>query len=193
VDTSISLLDSLHAASHGEAWVTLVDLYSPIVRGWLRRHGVVENDADDLVQEVLTVVVRRLPEFRREPRAGAFRRWLRTITANCLRDHWRRQNKRAAAVGGTDFCDVINQLADPESGISRLWDAEHDAHVSQYLLQRIRPNFSDKTWAAFQRFAVDGLSADAVANELNITPNAVFIAKSRVLASLRQLGKGLID
>jgi RNA polymerase sigma-70 factor (ECF subfamily) len=57
----------------------------------------------------------------------------------------------------------------------------------------IRPSFSDKTWTAFQRFAIDGCSADEVGQELQMTANAVFIAKSRVMAALREQGRGLID
>jgi RNA polymerase sigma-70 factor (ECF subfamily) len=193
MDTSASLLDSLRDVSDAAAWNRLVDLYSPLIRGWLRRHGAALGDVDDVVQEVLTVVVRRFPEFRRQPRTGSFRAWLRTITANCLRDHWRRSNKQPAAVGGSDFGEIINQLTDSHSGISKQWDREHDEHVTRYLLERIRPDFSPQTWRAFQRFAMDGLSADQVAAELGMTANAVFIAKSRVMSSLRKQGQGLID
>ena len=45
----------------------LVELYTPLIRGWLRRHTLLPQDADDVVQEVLTVVVRKLPQFRRQP------------------------------------------------------------------------------------------------------------------------------
>jgi RNA polymerase sigma-70 factor (ECF subfamily) len=193
MDTSASFLESLRHAPDDDAWSTLVDLYSPLIRGWLKRRGAATSDVDDVAQEVLAVVVRRFPEFRREPRTGAFRTWLRAITANCLRDHWRRGNKQPRAVGGTDFGEIVQQLADSHSDLSKLWDREHDEHVTQYLLKLIRPGFSEKTWQAFQRFAIDGNSADEVARELDMTPNAVFIAKSRVMAALREQGRGLID
>lgn len=193
MDTSPSLLESLRDASDELAWNKLVDLYAPLIRGWLKRHGAATDDLDDVTQEVLTVVVRRFPEFRRQPRTGAFRSWLRAITANCLSDHWRRRNKQPSPVGGSDFAEVIEQLADPHSGISKLWDREHDEHVIRHLLARIRPDFSEQTWQAFQRFAMDGLSADEVAAELGVSANAVFIAKSRVMSSLRRQGEGLID
>ncbi len=193
MDTSVSLLDSLRQPAVDGAWQQFVDLYSPLIRGWLRRNGAPLSDLDDVVQDVLTVVVRRFPEFRREPRTGAFRGWLRTITANCLRDHWRRMNRHPVAVGGTDFGRVIEQLADEHSGVSKMWDREHDEHVTQSLLKRIRAEFSEQTWYAFQRFALQGRSADEVAKELGMTTNAVFIAKSRVMSRLRKLGEGLID
>jgi RNA polymerase sigma-70 factor (ECF subfamily) len=44
----------------------------------------------------------------------------------------------------------------------------------------------------FARFVLDGLPADEVAAELGTTPNAVYIAKSRVLARLREEAGGLL-
>jgi RNA polymerase sigma-70 factor (ECF subfamily) len=193
-ETSASLLDRLRAAPDEESWRRLVDLYTPLVRGWLRRYAQLQaQDADDLVQEVLAVVVRRIPDFHREPRAGAFRRWLRTITVNCLRDFWRSRRHRPVATGDTEFQKMLDELADPESGLSRLWDQEHDQHVTQRLLEMIRPKFEPKTWRAFQRVALDGATPDETAAELGLSVNAVFIAKSRVLARLREEGQGLID
>src|SRR5438105_3104588 len=125
-ETSASLLDRLRLHADPGDWRRLVDLYTPLIHGWLRRHGMPPQDADDVAQEVLTVVVRRLPAFRRQPRPGAFRRWLRTITVNCLRDFWRAQRGRPVAPGTSDFRQVLDQLADPASGLSRLWDEEHD-------------------------------------------------------------------
>lgn len=193
MDTSVSFLESLQVAPDKELWSRLVEIYTPLIRGWLRRQGAASDDIDDVVQEVLTVVVRRFPEFQREPRKGAFRSWLRTIAANCLRDHWRRNNRQAAAVGGSDFAGLIHQLADSDSGVSKIWDREHDAHVTKYLLKEIQGEFSEKTWQAFQRFAMDGLSAEQVGKELDMSSNAVFIAKSRVLSRLRHRGRGMID
>jgi RNA polymerase sigma-70 factor (ECF subfamily) len=191
-ETSLSLLKSLQLHPDDQAWERLVAIYTPLIRNWLRRHGMASQDADDVVQEVLAVVFRKLPEFEREPRAGAFRSWLRAITVNCLRQWWRKRGARPLGRGG-DFGQVLDQLADPASGLSRLWDEEHDRHVADRLLEAIRPHFAAKTWTAFQRVALEGADPDAVAAELAISVNAVFIAKSRVLTRLRQEGKGLID
>ncbi|TWT38709.1 RNA polymerase sigma factor [Blastopirellula retiformator] len=193
MDTSASFLNSLQLVSDDEAWNRLVGLYSPLIRGWLRRFGAAADDVDDVTQEVLTVVFLRLPEFERQPRAGAFRSWLRTIAANCLRDHWRKANRRAPAVGGSEFVQMIDQLEDPHSGVSQLWNREHDQYVIQYLLEEVRSNFTPQTWRAFERFALEGKSADEVSQELGISVNAVFIAKSRVMSCLRKQGAGLLD
>jgi RNA polymerase sigma-70 factor (ECF subfamily) len=187
-ETSASLLDQLRLHPDDAAWQRLADIYTPLIRGWLRRQALPEQDADDLVQEVLTVVFRRLPEFRRGDRTGSVRRWLRTITVNCLRDHWRARRGRPRATGDSDFLQMLEQLEDPDSGLSRLWDEEHNRHVTRHLLALIRPSFEARTWQAFERVALEDASPDEVAAELGMSVNAVFIAKSRVLTVQRYTG-----
>src|SRR5262249_57679001 len=88
-------------------------LSPPRIRDWLRRHALQAPDADDLVQEVLAVVVREIPNFRHDLRTGAFRRWLRTVTVNRLRTFWRGQRARPQATGTSDFEKVLDQMEDP--------------------------------------------------------------------------------
>jgi RNA polymerase sigma-70 factor (ECF subfamily) len=191
--TSISLLERLQQGPNDTAWLRMVDLYTPLIRGWLRRYALADQDVDDVVQDVLAVVVRRLPEFHKKAQVGAFRKWLRTITVNCLRELWRAQRYRPSASGDAEFAKVLDQLEDPESALSKIWDREHDQFVTRHLLDKIRPRFEDKTWQAFQRVALEGAPVDVVARELDMTANAVFIAKSRVVHALRQEGQGLLD
>jgi RNA polymerase sigma-70 factor (ECF subfamily) len=192
LETSVSLLDSLKPDGNPEAWARLVELYGPLIRRWLIRHGAKPDDVEDITQDVLAVVVRRLPEFRHE-HAGAFRGWLRAITANCVRDFWRKANRQPLAIGGSDFGQFLKEWEDPKSALSQLWNREHDEHVARHLIEKIQPLFSEKTWAIFNRFALQGHSADEVAREFKTTPNAVFIAKSRVMSKFRQLSEGLLD
>src|SRR6516165_896311 len=112
-ETSVSLLEHLRTNPEGPAWRRLVELYTPLLRAWLARHGVQPSDADDLVQEVLSVVVRELPDFEHNRRAGAFRAWLRGILVHRLRDFWRKRDYRPDAAGGSDFLKQIDELEDP--------------------------------------------------------------------------------
>jgi len=189
-ETSASLLDRLADRGDDAAWRRLLDLYTPLIRGWLRRQDVPPGEADDLTQEVLAVVVRELPEFRHNRRAGAFRAWLRAITTNCLRRAWRARDARP---GRADLGPLLDRLEDPASDPSRAWDREHDRHVLAHLLAGLKPDFQPGTWAAFRRTALDGAPTAAVAAELGVTVNAVLIARSRVVQRLRQLSAGLLD
>jgi RNA polymerase sigma-70 factor (ECF subfamily) len=192
-ETSASLLQRLNDRSDSVAWQRLVDLYTPLIRSWLCRQGVSAEDADDLTQEVLGIVVREVGRFRHNGRAGAFRTWLRTITVNCLRVSWRSRRHHFPAAGSPDIAAQLNQLEDPASDLSRRWDREHDEFVLQRLLDLIEPDFRPTVWRAFRRQVIDGASAETVAAELGLTVNAVLIAKSRVLSNLRRNAEGLVD
>ena len=192
-ETSLSLLDRLQQGSNDSAWSRMVEVYTPLIHGWLRRYALLDQDVEDLAQEVLAVVVRKLPEFKRNPQIGAFRRWLRGITVNCLRDFWRAKRFRLKTTVRHGFGKILDELEDPESALSKRWDKEHDEYVTRHLLEKIRPRFEGKTWEAFQRVALEGDAVDEVAEELGMSVNAVFIAKSRVVHQLRQEGQGLLD
>lgn len=191
-ETSLSLLERLRGQPDAAAWQRLMDLYEPLIRGWLRRHQLQVSDVDDLVQEVLAIVVKEMPGFEHNQRPGAFRNWLRTATAHCLRRFWRDRLYRPDAAGGSSWQEHLAQLEDPSSGLSRLWDQEHDRHVLRRLLELIEGDFQPSTWQAFRRLVLERARAADVAAELGQSVNAVLIAKSRVLQRLRQEGRGLL-
>ncbi|HZV05747.1 MAG TPA: RNA polymerase sigma factor [Gemmataceae bacterium] len=191
--TSATLLERLRDRADSEAWQRLVDLYSPLLSGWLRRHAMQSADEDDLVQEVLLTVAREAPQFQHSGRPGAFRSWLRTILANRLREFWRDRRLQPAGTGDSDIVGMLDQLEDPDSSLSHLWDQEHDQHIARRLLAMIEPQFAPATWQTFRRVVLEGARPDAVAAEMGLTVNAVFIAKSRVLQRLRSESRGLLD
>lgn len=173
-------------ARGADAWERLVALYQPLLDVWLGAAGLQEADRDDVRQRVLTVLVKQLPEFKHSGRVGAFRAWLRGIVTNLLREHWRTRPTPATE-------SFLAELVDPQGSMSRLWDEQHDKHVLQGLMKVVRPEFADKSWLAFRRIALDGAAARDVAAELELSVNAVLIAKSRILARLRQAAEGLVE
>jgi RNA polymerase sigma-70 factor (ECF subfamily) len=191
-DTSASLLQRLQAQPDGPSWQQLVELYQPLLYAWLRRHALQTSDADDIVQDVLATLVRELPQFHYDSSRGCFRGWLRTILVNRLRGFWRKRQNQALA-GNSDVAELLDQLEDPHSDLSRRFDVEHDRFIAGRLLERLQPDFEEKTWQAFQRVVFEGKPPRTVAAELGVTVNAVFVAKSRVLQRLRQEMRGLTD
>jgi RNA polymerase sigma-70 factor, ECF subfamily len=192
-ETSVSLLERLRRQPDDRSWQRLVELYTPLLQGWLCRNMVPAADVDDLVQEVMAVLVRELPGFHYDRQRGSFRGWLRTIMVNRLRMFWRSRQSRPLATGDSELARKLDELEDPHSGLSRLWDREHDRHVARRLMELIEGEFEPASWRAFQRLAVDGAAPAEVAAELGISLNAAYLAKYRVLKRLRQEIDGLTD
>src|SRR5262245_8514057 len=102
--TSYSLLERARDPGDAASWRKLTDLYSPLIRNWLRSYVAQPADGDDVLQDVLTMLVRELPGFEHNGHPGAFRAWLKGLTVNRLRVHWR--TRRPAS--GSDA--VLEQL-----------------------------------------------------------------------------------
>ncbi len=117
-DTSVSLLERLCLQPDESSWKRFVDLYAPLIRGWLHHYSVKEEDAEDLAQEVMAVVVRELTRFQHNQQRGAFRSWLRTVTVNQLRSLWRTRHGPDGAAGNSEMTRMLDELADPNSSLS---------------------------------------------------------------------------
>lgn len=191
INTSVSLLQRLRAdRGDGQPWIELDELYRPFVLGFcLRRDPSLRDEADDLAQEVMAVVIRKLATFEWQ-QVGSFRAWLRTITWNVLKAHWEARQRRPHLLPDGS---ALAQLEDPHSELSRLWDQEHQQHVVQRLLERVTPDFEPITLLAFRRVVLEGLTPAEAAAALGLSDNAVLLAKSRVLKRLREVGEGFLD
>jgi RNA polymerase sigma-70 factor (ECF subfamily) len=180
-------------AGETTAWKDLTDLYRPLIFGWLKRQGVPARDLEDLSQEVLLSVLQHLPSFQHSGHRGAFRAWLRTIVCRRTADYWRALDAATQASGGSGATAALQEIADPDSDLNRQWDEEHDRYVLHCLLDLVEEQFEPLTLHAFRRLALDGVNGAEAAQELGLSVAAVYAAKSRVLARIRQEAEGLID
>ena len=185
MDTSLTWLGRLVESPTGADWHRMVDVYAPLIHSWTLRAGVIDADREDLVQEVLLVVVKRVKEFERE-HPGAFRGWLRSILANHLRNYYR---KRPA--GKCEF--PLEGLTDPNSVLSKSLDREHDEHIVRQLMKLVEKDFKPTTWQAFREQVLEGRTPGDVAAELDVSLSVVIQSKYRVMQRLRQEFAGWFD
>jgi RNA polymerase sigma-70 factor (ECF subfamily) len=182
---SSTLLERVKAR-RPEAWERLVDLYGPVVYRWCRQSGVRREDAADVVQEVFSSVAAQAAKIRRHSPSDSFTAWLATITRNKIRDHFRRRHGQPEARGGTDAQEQFLQIAELSELSQPSSRARAEGLLSRRALDLVRAEFENRTWEAFWRTAVAGQRPADVAEDLGISVNAVYKAKSRVLRRLRR-------
>lgn len=177
-----------------EAWEQLTTLYSPLVYHWCRRANLAPESAADVLQEVFRSVSTALDRFRRDRPGDTFRGWLAVITRNKIRDHLRLEVTQPLVRGGTDFRKELENLPDPNADAS-LDGCSAASNEIRGVLHRaiglIRNEFEENTWQAFWMTTVDERIPADVAADLQVTVNAVYKAKSRVLRRLRDQLDGL--
>lgn len=182
--TRASLLVRLRDAADAEAWKQFVRLYAPLVYRYGRRHGLQDADAADLTQEVLRGVSTALRRDAYDAGRGPFRAWLFTIAHHRLHDLLARQRRPGRGSGDSDVRRVLEEQPAPAD--TDFWEQAWRQRVFAWAAERVRPTVKPATWEAFRRTAVEDHDPAEVARELGMTLAAVYLARSRVLARLKE-------
>ena len=184
--TPVSLLERLRRPDEQAAWNQFVELYTPLLYAWTRRLGLRPEEAADLVQDLFVLLVEKLPQFRYDPQRS-FHAWLRTVFLNKWRNHQRSELQATIQPGGESLSDIsATESASFE-------EAEYRQYLVRRALQLMQAEFETTTWKACWEFVAWERPAQDVARELNISVNAVYVAKCRVLRRLREELLGLLD
>ncbi|TWT87302.1 RNA polymerase sigma factor RpoE [Pseudobythopirellula maris] len=191
--TRITLLDRVRETQVGASWDEFYDIYSRLIHSWLTTNGVLPQDADDVCQEVMATIFEEISKFEHNGRTGAFRTWLRRITANRMHRLWRRKQTRLAEYSGPDLSEIADQLGQDSSRLSINWDQQHNRFVIEQLLSKLVGRFSEKSLTVFRRIVLDERPAEEVAHDVGMTLGAARVAQHRVLRALKELGSDLIE
>jgi RNA polymerase sigma-70 factor (ECF subfamily) len=183
--TRASLLVRLRDPRDESAWAQFVELYLPLVYGYARKQGLQDADAADLSQEVLRAVAGGVSHLDYDPRRGSFRNWLFTVVRRKL-SSWRRAcSARPDRNNDADPHPLLERLPAPEGKAG--WEAEWEQRVFAWACTEVRREVTDATWQAFWRTAIDGQPGKKVAADLGLSVAAVYNARSRVRARLKEL------
>jgi RNA polymerase sigma-70 factor (ECF subfamily) len=179
-ETSASLIRRLRDPSDRASWETFVAVYGPMIRGYCQYQGLQEADAADVGQEVLVRVVRAIGAFEYKPEVGRFRDWLGAVVRNAVKRFREKDRSTPHGTGDETRPDLdVAATADPA------WTARYQAGLLAAACDRAKPHFEPNTWRTFERVWIDQLPAATVADELDLTLHAVYVAKSRVLQRVR--------
>lgn len=187
--TRPSLLVRIRNAQDSPAWGEFVRLYGPLVYAFGKKHGLQDADAADLTQEVLHAVSRAIGRWDYDVQRGGFRHWLFTVTRHELADLMGRVKHHPPGSGDTTMKARLEQIPQPEESLS-IWDQQYDRRLLEWAAKRVRQEVRESTWQAFWQTAVEGKTAEEVAQALEMSVGAVYIAKSRIIARLRQQVEG---
>lgn len=168
------------------AWRQFVEIYTPLIFYWARKTGLQTNEASDLVQEVLTQIFRKLPEFKYD--AGrSFRGWLRTVTLNKYRELYRRKSAQLATASESMLEDMA-----PVAAAESTWDIDYARLLVARAMELMRNDFAESTWKALKLVMAGEHTVDQAAARLDVSPWTIYSAKARLMNRLREELGGLL-
>ncbi len=192
--TRVTLLTRLRDGQDADAWREFFDLYGPVVYRFARNRGLQDADAADLMQDVLRSVARNAHRMEYDPKRGTFRGWLYTVTRNKIYNFLSSQKNRPRASGDSDAYERLQAApAREEDGPDADWEREYQQRLTDRAMDQVKGEFQTATWQAFWGTAVEGKPAGEVGVGLKMSPGAVYVAKSRVLARLRDAVRKMVD
>src|SRR5438874_2224044 len=147
--TRPSLLLRLRDLQDRQAWGQFVEVYAPLIYGYMRKRGLQDADAADLTQTCLRQVAARVGSLEYDPRRGTFRGWLFTIVRNRLRDFRDHGRQRDRGSGDPRTQRFLESQAAPDAGEACDWEREYHRGLLAWAADQVRPQVQEATWQAF--------------------------------------------
>jgi RNA polymerase sigma-70 factor (ECF subfamily) len=175
----------LRDGTNHDAWLEFTRLYGPVVYGFARKRGLQDADAADMMQDVLRSVSTAIGRLDYNRNQGTFRGWLFTITRNKVFNFLSARRVRPRGSGDSSTNRLLETHPDPNEG-SDEWEMEYQRRLAALAMERVKSEFQENTWQAFWLTAVEGVAATEAGRQIGMSPGAIYVAKSRVLARLKE-------
>jgi len=179
-ETSKTLLHRVRDPADSDAWEDFFHIYSPLLERYGRTHGLTPGDAEDVRDQCLAVLAKKMPAFEYERAKGGFKGWLYRIAHGKVIDHLRRPQARQAETR------ELGALMDQQPGPDQVWEDSWRREHLRYCLEIARQKESERTYRAFQLLLEDELSVPEVCARMEMNANQVYKAKARVLQRVRE-------
>ena len=183
--TRHSLLVRLYDPQDEQAWTEFLEIYEPLIYRLARRRGFQDADADDLSQEIFRSVAAAVERWRLNPDRGSFRAWLFLIARNAMINALKKKQRRPQATGDTQFRLLLESQPAPDDAAAMV-ESEYERDLFHWAAEQIRGEFRPSTWQAFWLTGVEGQTPQAAAKAVGLSVGAVYIARSRVMARLKE-------
>jgi RNA polymerase sigma factor (sigma-70 family) len=183
--TRRSLLTRLKNWDDRSGWQEFMDKYGRFIFGMARKQGFSIEEAEDVVQDVLVSVAKKMPEFRYQGDKGSFKAWLVMIVKSRIIDHLRKKYRRlplAGFAGGeADETRLEERVAQQEDALSHesLWAAEWESHVLETALARVKERLPAKHFLAFRMCTQQQKAPAEVAKALGISLPMIYVIRHR--------------
>ena len=192
IPTRHSLISRLKDWDDQESWKEFFDTYWKLLYSVALKSGLSDAEAQDVVQDTIVAVAKKMPEFHYDPALGSFKSWLLTITRRRIIDHLRKRQRQPqrherrpdATEGRTGTMDKIPDPAGDKFG--DIWEEEWKDSLYAAAVKRVKQQVEAKQFQMFDCYAVKGWPVEKVAGLLGVSVGAIYTAKSRITALIKE-------
>jgi len=196
IATRETLLNRLKDCDDHSSWQEFYDIYRNLIYEFALKAGLTESEAEDVVQETVIGVARKLPEFTYDPARCSFKTWLLNLTTWRIKDRFRRRvpSERAINTNADDTARTatVERLPDPAGERwETMWEEDWKKTILQAALQRIKAEANLKDCQICELYLLRQWPAREVARTLGVSIGRVYLAKHRLSPALKREVKKL--
>jgi RNA polymerase sigma factor (sigma-70 family) len=199
IPTRWSLLNRLKNLDDQQSWQVFFDTYWKLIYGVARKAGLSDAEAQDVVQETVISVAKKIGEFKCDPAAGAFKSWLLKLTRWRILNQLKKRMpvgvqasacppypgqgtlKRGQQADETDRTATVERVADPAGlELHAIWDAEWEKNLAAAAIERVKRQVKSKQFQMFELYVVQQWPVRDVARMLRVSAAQVYLAKHRI-------------
>jgi RNA polymerase sigma-70 factor (ECF subfamily) len=186
--TRRSLVERLANRSDQRTWQEFFDTYWKLIYSVARKSGLSDAEAQDVVQETIITVSKKIDTLRYDPSIGSFKGWLLHMTRWRIADQFRHREPAPAAPFARDDTRRTAPIDRVPDGfdIDATWDAEWRSHLLEAAMDRVRRRVDPKQFQIFDCYVVREWPAQKVASQLRVSIAQVYLARHRISTLVRR-------
>lgn len=183
--TRKTLVRKLGDVEDQESWREFFETYWRLIYNFAIKSGCTEMEAEEVVQETVISVARKMPEFKYQPRVCSFKGWLMHVANWRVIDQLRKRNHRIAEVHedgpGSTGTEPLHRIADPLGGrMEALWQQEWEENLVETAVERVKRRCNPEYYQIFYLLIVKKREMAEVMKALGVSRAQVYVAKHRI-------------
>lgn len=201
IPTRRSLLSRLKDWDDDESWKDFFNTYWKLIYGVALKSGLSDPEAQDVVQDAVLSVAKKMHDFKYDPAIGSFKSWLLLITKRRITDHLRKKYRQPEAAerrpAETARTATIERIEDPAPlNLEVVWNEEWEKNIMDAAIQRVKKQVKPRQYQMFDFYVLKKWPVTKVARTLDVNIGQVYLAKHRVARlikkEIRELEKKLV-
>jgi len=191
IPTRRTLLSRLKDWRDEESWRDFFNTYWKLIYSVAIKAGLSDAEAQEVVQETVITVSKKMPEFRYDPAIGSFKGWLLHITRWRINDQLRKRQRENERRGGnpmeTGTTSLVQRIPDPATvDLEAVWEQDWERNLMDVALDRVKRYVNPKQYQMFDLHVIKEWPAHKVAQKLHTNFAKVYYAKYKVTSLLEK-------
>jgi len=195
--TRTTMVRGLRNLEDQVVWSKFFDSYWKLIYHAARTAGLGDADAQEVVQETVITVSKNIAGLHYDRKKGSFKGWLMTTTKWRIADRFRQIQGKANREESEDSAPKLDELPDTSvPDLDDYWESNWEQEVYQAALEKVKVEVKPLYFQMYERYVLREMPVKQVAEEMDVSPSQVYLAKHRVTKALkdavRQLEEGYL-